>query len=106
MSTDPKEQIAALFQQALTPHLAGNDLSAPAIILERPRDPSHGDFACNIAMQLAKALKKNPRELAQAIAQDVMGNPLREGLIANVEIAGPGFMNVNLRIYPHILHQC
>ncbi len=96
MSTDPKEQIAALFQQALTPHLAGTDLSVPAIILERPRDPSHGDFACNIAMQLAKALKKNPRELAQAIAQDVMGNPLREGLIANVEIAGPGFMNVRL----------
>ena len=96
MSTDPKEQIAALFQQALTPHLAGTDLSAPTIILERPRDPSHGDFACNIAMQLAKALKKNPRELAQAIVQDVMGNPLREGLIANVEIAGPGFMNVRL----------
>ena len=96
MSTDPKEQIAALFQQALTPHLAGTELSAPAIILERPRDPSHGDFACNIAMQLAKALKKNPRELAQAIAQDVMGNPLREGLIANVEIAGPGFMTVRL----------
>ncbi len=96
MSTDPKEQIAALFQQALTPHLAGTDLSAPTIILERPRDPSHGDFACNIAMQLAKALKKNPRELAQAIAQDVMGNPLREGLIANVEIAGPGFMNVRM----------
>ena len=96
MSTDPKEQIAALFQQALTPHLAGTDLSAPTIILERPRDPSHGDFACNIAMQLAKALKKNPRELAQAIAQDVMGNPLREGLIANVEIAGPGFINVRL----------
>ena len=96
MSTDPKEQIAALFQQALIPHLAGTDLSPPTIILERPRDPSHGDFACNIAMQLAKALKKNPRELAQAIAQDVMGNPLREGLIANVEIAGPGFMNVRL----------
>ena len=96
MSSDPKEQIAALFQQALTPHLAGTELSAPAIILERPRDPLHGDFACNIAMQLAKALKKNPRELAQAIAQDVMGNPLREGLIANVEIAGPGFMNVRL----------
>lgn len=96
MSTDPKEQIAALFQQALIPHLAGTDLSPPTIILERPRDPSHGDFACNIAMQLAKALKKNPRELAQAIAQDVMDNPLREGLIANVEIAGPGFMNVRL----------
>ena len=96
MSTDPKEQIAALFQQALIPHLAGTDLSPPTIILERPRDPSHGDFACNIAMQLAKSLKKNPRELAQAIAQDVMGNPLRESLIANVEIAGPGFMNVRL----------
>jgi arginyl-tRNA synthetase len=96
MSTDPKEQIAALFQHALIPHLVGTDLSPPTIILERPRDPSHGDFACNIAMQLAKALKKNPRELAQAIAQDVMGNPLRESLIANVEIAGPGFMNVRL----------
>jgi arginyl-tRNA synthetase len=96
MSTDPKEQIAALFQQALTPHLAGTDLSAPTIILERPRDPSHGDFACNIAMQLAKALKKNPRELAKAIAQDVMADPARAGLIAAVEIAGPGFMNVRL----------
>jgi arginyl-tRNA synthetase len=96
MSTDPKEQIAALFQQALTPHLAGTDLLAPTIILERPRDPSHGDFACNIAMQLAKALKKNPRELAQAIAQDVMADPARAGLIAAVEIAGPGFMNVRL----------
>lgn len=96
MSTDPKEQIAALFQQALIPHLAGTDLSAPTIILERPRDPSHGDFACNIAMQLAKALKKNPRELAQAIAQDVMADPARAGLIAAVEIAGPGFINVRL----------
>ncbi len=96
MSSDPKEQIAALFQQALTPHFAGTELSAPAVILERPRDPSHGDFACNIAMQCAKALKKNPRELAQAIAQDVMANPLRAGLIAEVEIAGPGFINVRL----------
>jgi arginyl-tRNA synthetase len=90
-----KQEIIDLFQQALTPILAGSDLQ-PVITLERPRDPSHGDIACNIAMQLAKALKKNPRELAQALVAAVLASPGRDGLIEAIDIAGPGFINLRL----------
>ncbi len=90
-----KNQIAALFQTALQPLLDGSGISAD-IILERPRDPSHGDIACNIAMQLAKRLKKNPRELAQALVAAVLADPARAALIDAVEIAGPGFINLRL----------
>jgi arginyl-tRNA synthetase len=68
----------------------------PNVVLERPRDSSHGDVACNIALQLAKPMKKNPRELAQALVAAVLANPARNGLIETVEIAGPGFINLRL----------
>ena len=93
-----KEQIAALFADAVAPLLAGTELVAPAVTLERPRDPSHGDLATNIAMQLAKPLKKNPRELAQALAEAVLANPARQGLLDAVEIAGPGFINLRVAL--------
>jgi len=51
MLASQKQQIVALFQAALGPLLAGSELQ-PNVTLERPRDPSHGDIACNIAMQL------------------------------------------------------
>ena len=95
MLSTQKHQIAALFEAALQPHLAGTGITAE-IVLERPRDPTHGDIACNIAMQLAKRLKKNPRELAQAIVAAVMTDPARALLIDAVEIAGPGFINLRL----------
>jgi len=95
MLSSQKQQIIALFDAALKPILAGSELQ-PAVVLERPRDPSHGDVACNIAMQLAKALKKNPRELAQALVAAVLADPAREGLVDAVEIAGPGFINLRL----------
>ena len=90
-----KHRIAALLQSALAPHLEGTDVHAN-VVLERPRDPSHGDIACNIAMQLAKRLKKNPRELAQAIVAAVLADPARADLIDSIEIAGPGFINLRL----------
>ena len=95
MLAHQKQQIIALFQAALTPLIQGSDLQ-PTVTLERPRDPSHGDIACNIAMQLAKPLKKNPRELAQAIVDAVLANPAREGLIESIDIAGPGFINLRV----------
>ncbi len=98
MQSRHKEQIASLFADAIGPLLAGTELQAPAITLERPRDPSHGDLACNIAMQLAKPLKKNPRELAQALADAVMAHPARQGLVDAVEIAGPGFINLRVAL--------
>jgi len=95
MLASQKQQIVALFQAALTPILAGSDVQ-PNIVLERPRDPSHGDIACNIAMQLAKALKKNPRELAQNLVAAVLADPARAALIDVIDIAGPGFINMRL----------
>jgi arginyl-tRNA synthetase len=95
MLVQQKQQIIDLFQDALAPILAGTDLK-PTVILERPRDPSHGDVACNLAMQIAKPLKKNPRELAQALVTAVMTNPAHQNLVEAIEIAGPGFINLRL----------
>jgi arginyl-tRNA synthetase len=95
MLAPQKQQIIDLFNAALQPVIAGTELT-PTVTLERPRDPSHGDVACNIAMQLAKPLKKNPRELAQALVAAVMAGAAGKGLIEAAEIAGPGFINLRL----------
>jgi arginyl-tRNA synthetase len=95
MLASQKQQIIDLFQTALAAIVADSTLR-PTVILERPRDPSHGDIACNIAMQLAKPLKKNPRELAQALAAAVLADPARLDLIETIEIAGPGFINLRV----------
>lgn len=95
MLAQQKQEILELLQQAICPLLEGSELT-PNIVLERPRDPSHGDIACNIAMQIAKQLKKNPRELAQAIVTALLAQ--NDPLIAAVEIAGPGFINIRLNL--------
>lgn len=97
MLEQQKQQITRLLENAVAPLLSapGRHLS---ISLERPRDPSHGDVACNIAMQLAKPLKKNPRDLAQEIVSSLLSQPDRKDLIESAEVAGPGF--INLRITP------
>jgi arginyl-tRNA synthetase len=64
--------------------------------LERPKSVDHGDVACNIALQIAKAWKMNPRELAQAIVDSLGSDPSYAELIASSEIAGPGFINFRL----------
>src|SRR5436190_2658929 len=56
------------------------------------RDPQHGDFASNIAMRLAKAARRNPRELAQTIIAALPASPL----VAKAELAGAGFINFRL----------
>jgi len=95
MLAQQKQEIVALFQAALAPLIAGTDL-IPNIALERPRDPTHGDIACNIAMQLAKPLKTNPRELATRLVAALQADPKAQGLVASAEIAGPGFINLRL----------
>lgn len=90
-----KQRLTELFQAAVTPLVAGTDLQ-PTITLERPRDPSHGDVACNLAMQIAKPLKKNPREVAQALVAALLDNPANRDLIESADIAGPGFINLRL----------
>ncbi|MES2299505.1 MAG: arginine--tRNA ligase [Pseudomonadota bacterium] len=95
MLVQQKQAIAALFQAALAPIVAGTEL-VPNIVLERPRDVAHGDIACNIAMQLAKQLKMNPRELATRVVAAVLADPAGKALIASADIAGPGFINLRV----------
>jgi arginyl-tRNA synthetase len=68
----------------------------PSIVLERPKVAAHGDVASNVAMQLAKPLRANPRQLAQQIVDAVLANPAAKGLVDGAEVAGPGFINLRL----------
>ncbi len=86
------QQIVALIEQAL----AGIGAAGAPVLLERPKVEAHGDLACNVAMQAARGLKKNPREVATAIAVALKVNPAGQGLIEAVEVAGPGFINLRL----------
>jgi len=92
------EALAAAVLAVLDPIAAslrpGEELGVTAsdVVLERPRNRDHGDWATNIAMRLAKRLGANPRELAQRIAD---GLAAVDG-IAGVEVAGPGFINIRL----------
>ncbi|HAN24247.1 MAG TPA: arginine--tRNA ligase, partial [Microbacterium ginsengisoli] len=71
---------------------AGGELAASDIVLERPKNRDHGDWASNIALKLAKGLGANPRELATEIADALTAAPG----VASVEVAGPGFINIRL----------
>ncbi|MBL8485968.1 MAG: arginine--tRNA ligase, partial [Rhodocyclaceae bacterium] len=89
MNQDPKALLSDLLTAALHRVAPG---AAAEIQLERPRDASHGDFATNLAMQLARAMKANPREVAGRL---VAALP-RSDSVARAEIAGPGFINFTL----------
>lgn len=70
------------------------DYSEEQVIIEIPKDKSHGDYACNSAMQLTRQLHRNPRQ----IAQDVMAHfDLEAAGVASYEIAGPGFINFTMQ---------
>ncbi|AKK02866.1 arginine--tRNA ligase [Corynebacterium epidermidicanis] len=62
------------------------------VVVERPRNPEHGDYATNLALQIAKKVGKNPRELAELLVAQLRHNDA----IAEAEIAGPGFVNLRL----------
>jgi len=76
----------------------------PPVRLDPPRQASHGDLACNLAMQLGRTWRTQPRELAEDIAQLVRQADAQErGLLAAVEVAGAGF--INLRLQPRAWHE-
>jgi arginyl-tRNA synthetase len=87
---DPKAHLVSLLEQATSLVSPG---PYPEILLERPKQLSHGDYACNVAMQLGKSLKRNPRELAAAVVAALPASDLLE----KAEIAGPGFINLFLK---------
>ena len=90
MSSDPKTHLAELLHTALT--VVAPEAIATEILIERPKQASHGDFASNLAMQLARALKANPREIAQKLLAALPASKL----VAKAEIAGAGFINFTL----------
>ncbi|MBX4209482.1 arginine--tRNA ligase [Candidatus Parcubacteria bacterium] len=69
-------------------------MSAPEIVLEHPADPSYGDFATSIALALAKEAKSNPRDLAAKIADALRKEHIES--VAEITVAGPGFINFRL----------
>jgi arginyl-tRNA synthetase len=85
---------------ALGKAFPGEDLSDVEVEVEIPRDPAHGDHATNVAMTLARRLKRAPRQIAEALAAEMRAD---EANFASVEVAGPGFLNV--RIAPAVLHR-
>jgi arginyl-tRNA synthetase len=90
-----KSELERLLREALrslVPHVLAEPADPAQVVVERARDAQHGDFASNIAMRLAKAARKNPRDLAQAIMAGIPANEL----IASAEIAGAGFINFRL----------
>jgi len=85
-------RVRAAAERALAPQtLAAADLAR--VVVEPPRDASHGDLATNAAMVLAKPTARNPRALAEAIAAELA----RDGDVAAAEVAGPGFINLRLQ---------
>jgi arginyl-tRNA synthetase len=90
---DAKTHLAGLFQDALkavAPEAAGTEIH-----FEKPRDPAHGDLATNIAMQLARRLKRNPRQVAEALLAQLRTRVDDE--VDSLEIAGAGFINIRLK---------
>jgi arginyl-tRNA synthetase len=96
VTADPKERLADAYRKALARE-APEHADFP-VAFEKPRQPEHGDFACSIALQLAKRLKRNPRQLAEALTSAAIAEyPDFGSAFAGYEIAGPGFINFRLK---------
>ncbi|CUJ31489.1 arginine--tRNA ligase [Achromobacter aegrifaciens] len=93
MLLEQQKQLISLIQAAVAQSLPD---AVANVLLERPKVAAHGDVATNVAMQLAKPARRNPRELAQAIVDALMAQPGAASLIESAEIAGPGFINLRI----------
>ncbi len=94
-----KQELRQALQVALAQlaqELGAADAATPAATFESPKQASHGDLAITSAMQLARPLKKNPRELAERLVQLLQGQAAVQRWVQALEIAGPGFINLRL----------
>ncbi len=88
-----RNRIASLVESSLQAALTAQELTTstlPDVIIGTPANPDHGDFSCNIAMQMAKGERKAPRQVAEIIIRHLGDG---QGLLTRAEIAGPGFIN-------------
>ncbi|MCO5096286.1 MAG: arginine--tRNA ligase [Rhodocyclaceae bacterium] len=90
MAADIRSELTALLRAALAS--VAPDSGDTPILLERPKQAAHGDFASNLALQLAKPLKLNPRDIAGRLLAELPKSPL----VAKAEVAGAGFINFTL----------
>ncbi|MGY1680463.1 arginine--tRNA ligase [Geodermatophilus sp. SYSU D01176] len=89
------EQLQAVVRTAVGAVVERGALSVevPAeAVVERPKNPEHGDYATNVALRLAKPAGRPPREVAELLAEELRAHPG----IASVDVAGPGFLNITL----------
>lgn len=104
MTVNPLEQVNQSVSETITQAIVAAGLAEldqiPPIVLEAPKDKSHGDLATNAAMQLSRIAKKNPKQIAEEIVKHL---DYGKSLIEKVDIAGPGFINFTLSksyLYP------
>jgi len=89
-----EDTLAAAVRAALAalPNLPDDfDAEAVEVEFQTPNDPTHGDLATNVALQLARPLRRSPRAIAEGVAERIEVDPTR---VAAVEVAGPGFLNI------------
>ena len=89
-----KQELLAALSQALDGLLPGYGDKAA---FESPKVAAHGDFAITAAMQLAKPLKLNPRQLGEQLREALLAAPVYQQWVQDIEIAGPGFINIRLK---------
>lgn len=85
-----KETLKQELKQAVIQSGLAEEKEIPEILLEVPREKEHGDWATNLAMQLTKVARRNPREIAAKIVEHL---DKEKNHIEKIEIAGPGFIN-------------
>jgi len=91
-SPDLRAHLSSLFEEAIR-NVAPALPASPVIVLETPRQSAHGDYACTVALQLAKLLRRAPREIAAQLVAALPASPYLE----KAEIAGAGFINLFLK---------
>ena len=94
MNSSAQPNFKSHFAEILRPVLSDMAPSSLDLDIEfsRPKQVSHGDYSCNLAMQLAKPLRRSPRDIAASLADALLASPYLE----KVEIAGAGFINLFL----------
>ena len=89
-----KQELLAGLATALESVSAGAGAKAA---FESPKVAAHGDFAVTAAMQLAKPLKLNPRQVGEQLREALLAQPVYQQWVSDIDIAGPGFINIRLK---------
>ena len=91
-----KRELLQALGAALTEVAGSADVAAPAAAFESPKQAAHGDLAITAAMQLARGLRKSPRDVAASLVDALQRQPAVQRWVQGLDIAGPGFINLSL----------